>query len=105
MARFIQTAYSAEHAGITRFTRGFAAVRELDATITHPVLATLAFIGAPLHRAGLKLGAMLAAWNAARKQRAEDDKLWAIALSDARVMADLSRAMSADAARQARAYY
>ena len=101
MARFIQTAYSAEHAGITRFTRGFAAVRELDATITHPVLATLAFIGAPLHRAGLKL----AAWNAARKQRAEDDKLWAIALSDARVMADLSRAMSADAARQARAYY
>lgn len=105
MARFIQADYPTEHAGITRFTRGFAAVRELDQTITHPVLATLAFIGAPIRRAGIKLGAGLAAWSAARKQRAEDDKLWAIALSDARVMADLSRAMSAEAARQTRAYY
>ncbi|MGV3569499.1 MAG: hypothetical protein ACO1PB_02790 [Ramlibacter sp.] len=105
MARFIQADFPTEHAGITRFTRGFAAVRALDVTISHPVLAVLAFVGAPLRRAAAPLTARVAAWSAARKQRAEDDKLWAVALTDARVMADLSRAMSAEASRQARAYY
>ena len=46
-----------------------------------------------------------AAWSAARKQRREDEKLWNLALSDARIMADLSRAMSQDALRDARGYY
>lgn len=105
MARFIQADFPTEHAGITRFIRGFAAVRELDLAITHPVLATLAFVGAPVRRLAAKLGAAFVAWNAARQQRVEDDKLWAIALSDARVMADLSRTMSAEAARHTRAYY
>jgi hypothetical protein len=41
----------------------------------------------------------------ARKQRREDDRLWNVALTDARVMADLSRAMSRDAARDVRGYY
>ncbi|QJW83293.1 hypothetical protein HK414_00670 [Ramlibacter terrae] len=39
MARFIQAEFPTEHAGITRFTRGFAAVRALDVTLSHPVLA------------------------------------------------------------------
>jgi hypothetical protein len=105
MASFIQADYPTEHAGITRFTRGFAAVGQLDASIGHPVLAVLSFIGAPLRRAAVKLGQRLASFAAARRQRADDDKLWAVALSDARVMADLSRAMSQEATRQARAYY
>ncbi|RYY48163.1 MAG: hypothetical protein EOO24_67615 [Comamonadaceae bacterium] len=105
MARFVHVDVPTEHAGITRFTRGFAAVRHLDQTITHPVLAVLAFIGAPLRRAAAPLTTRVAAWGAARQQRADDDKLWAVAMSDARVMADLSRAMSADAGRQGRAYY
>lgn len=104
MARFIQAEYPTEHAGITRFTRGFAAVRELDATITHPVIATLAFVGAPVRKLAAKGAERFAAWSAARKQRAEDDKLWAVALADARVMADLSRAMSDEASRAARYY-
>jgi hypothetical protein len=41
----------------------------------------------------------------ARRQKAEDRKFWDVALTDARVMADLSRAMSADASRDIRSYY
>jgi Ser/Thr protein kinase RdoA (MazF antagonist) len=104
MTRFIQADFPTEHAGITRFTRGFAAVRQLDTTLTHPVLAVLAFIGAPLRQVGAKVASRFAAWSGARKERAEDDKLWAVALTDARVMADLSRAMSAEA-RSVRSYY
>lgn len=40
-----------------------------------------------------------------RRQKAEDRKFWDVALTDARVMADLSRAMSADATRDVRGYY
>jgi hypothetical protein len=36
-------------------------------------------------------------WCEAHRQREEDRKLWNLALTDARVMADLSRAMSQDA--------
>ncbi|HEY8359305.1 MAG TPA: hypothetical protein VIL30_17790 [Ramlibacter sp.] len=105
MARFIQAEFPTEHAGVTRFTRGFAAIGQLDTALSIPVLAALAFIGAPLRRAAVPLTTRLAAWSEARKQRAEDDKLWAVALTDARVMADLSRAMSAEADRSARQYY
>ena len=47
----------------------------------------------------------VAAWRIARKQAEEDRQFWAVALSDARVMTDLSRAMSADASRDVRGYY
>jgi hypothetical protein len=50
-------------------------------------------------------GRALKAWSAARKERAEDEKLWKVALTDARVMADLSRAMGQQADRDIRAYY
>ena len=104
MARFIQAQFPTEHAGIVRMTRGFDAVRSIEQSIAHPVLAALAFIGAPLRRAAAKVGARVASWNEARKQRAEDDKLWAVAMNDARVMADLSRAMSAQAKPRSRAW-
>ncbi len=45
------------------------------------------------------------AWKAARQQAAQDQKMWEIALTDARVMADLSRAMTSDAQRDVRGYY
>lgn len=44
-------------------------------------------------------------WAQARRESAEDAKLWEVALTDARVMADISRAMSRDAARDVRGYY
>lgn len=66
--------------------------------------AALALFAAPAKRAALSIRAGLRRWAAARKRRAEDDQLWELALTDARVMADISRAMSADAARDVRYY-
>lgn len=67
--------------------------------------AALALFARPAARLGSGLRRSLKAWSAARKQAAEDEKLWNIALSDARVMADLSRAMSAAAERDIKVYY
>ena len=96
MARFVNIEVPVQHGGITRVTNGLAVIGQLS--ITRAVLSGLAVVGAPVTRG-------LAAWSAARKQRREDEKLWNVALSDARVMADLSRAMSQDALRDSRGYY
>ena len=96
MARFVHIEQPARHEGVDRVIRGFTALGEFS--ITRGVLHALAAIGAPITRA-------LASRSAARKQRREDEKLWNLALSDARIMADLSRAMSQDALRDARGYY
>lgn len=96
MARFVNIEYPAEHGGVTRVTRGFATLGSLS--ITRAILDGLSVIGRPVTRT-------LAAWAVARKQRRDDEKLWNVALSDARVMADLSRAMSQEAARGVRGYY
>lgn len=103
MARFIQAEYPRQHAGVIRVERGLQVLASLN--ITHAVLHGLAVIGAPVTRAAGKLRAGVAALAAARKQRREDEKLWNIALTDARVMADLSRAMSRDALRDTRGYF
>lgn len=101
MARFIQVTYPTTHAGLNRVTRGFQALGNFSAT--QPVLAALAVLGSPVTRAAARMRGALAARAAARLQRAADEKLWQVALTDARVMADLSRAMSRDAARDLRA--
>jgi hypothetical protein len=67
--------------------------------------AALALLATPALRAAAALRPVLKRWNAARKQAAEDEKLWNVALTDARVMADISRAMSADAVRDLKTYY
>ncbi|AMO25381.1 hypothetical protein GCM10027034_42120 [Ramlibacter solisilvae] len=67
--------------------------------------AALALLAAPArHAAALARGAVKA-WNAARRQAAADAQYWQAALADARIMADISRAMSAAAVRDIRAYY
>lgn len=66
--------------------------------------AALALLAAPARNAGSVLRTALRAWSARRKAAAEDDKLWELARSDARVMADISRAMSRDAVRDVRYY-
>ncbi|MBC5782529.1 hypothetical protein H8N03_06205 [Ramlibacter sp. USB13] len=96
MARFIHIDVPVQHDGLNRVTRGFAALGQFS--ITRAAFAGLAYLGRPVTRG-------LAAWAAARKQRREDEKLWNLALSDARIMADLSRAMSQDALRDTRGYY
>lgn len=67
--------------------------------------AALALFATPARRLGGSLRTGLRSWSAARRQAEEDRKLWDLALTDARVMADLSRAMTRDALRDVRGYY
>jgi hypothetical protein len=67
--------------------------------------AALALLAAPARRTALSLRAGLKGWAAARRQAAQDEQLWQVALTDARIMADISRAMSASASRDVKAYY
>lgn len=74
------------------------------------ILWTIAFAGiallaAPARRLVVGSRAYFKRAAEARRQQAEDRRFWDVALTDARVMADLSRAMSADAARDIRGYY
>lgn len=66
--------------------------------------ASLALLAAPMRRAGVNLRNGWKAWKESRKAFKEDQKLWNIAMTDARVMADLSRAMSRDGVREVRGY-
>ena len=64
----------------------------------------LAFLAAPAREVANNVGAALRRWRATRRQAEEDRKLWDLALQDARVMADISRAMSQSALRDVRYY-
>ena len=102
MARFIQAQYPTQHGGVVRVEQALEAIRGYNTT--HVVLHGLAVLGTPLTRLTARVRAGLAAWREERKQREEDRKLWNLALTDARVMADLSRAMSREASDIARYY-
>jgi hypothetical protein len=103
MARFVHIEYPVSHGGVTRFARGFGVIAGWN--VTHIIIGALAAIGSPVTRAAATVGGKLAGWSAAREQRGQDEKLWSIALNDARVMADLSRAMSRDAAGDVRGFH
>jgi len=66
--------------------------------------AALALLAAPAKRAAAAFRAGYQRWAADRRAAAADEQLWNLALTDARVMADISRAMSADALRDVKAY-
>ncbi len=71
------------------------------------ILWTVAFAGLalaarPARAAVHAVRAQLRRGAAARHAARQDDLLWQLALTDARIMADISRAMSADAAGDAR---
>jgi hypothetical protein len=67
--------------------------------------AALALLAAPARRAATALRASFVAWNERRIQDAQDEQYWQAALNDARLMADISRAMSAAALRDVKTYY
>jgi hypothetical protein len=67
--------------------------------------AALALLAAPARRATAALRAAYREWRAHRLQARHDEQFWQAALSDARIMADISRAMSAAALRDVRSYY
>jgi hypothetical protein len=103
MASFIRIHYPAQHAGVARFEQAIKTIGGYSAT--HAVLHGLAILGTPFTRLAARARAGMAAWREERKQREEDRKLWNLALTDARVMADLSRAMSQDALRDGSRYF
>jgi hypothetical protein len=61
--------------------------------------AALALAAGPVRSAVNQLRTTTRRWTATRRARAQDEALWQVALTDARVMADISRAMSQDAGR------
>jgi hypothetical protein len=65
----------------------------------------LALLGMPTRRIANGLRSAVQAWSVRRKQSRADARMWELALGDARVMADISRAMTSDAARDVRGYY
>jgi hypothetical protein len=67
--------------------------------------ASLALLASPVRRAARGLRSAVRHWAQSRREAREDAKLWQVALTDARVMADISRAMSRDAGRDVRGYY
>jgi hypothetical protein len=80
MTRFVHTELPASHAGANRLENASALLAKSAATFAQ------------------RLRNGLSAWQAAREARAEDSKLWEVAYQDARVMSDLSAAMSRHAA-------
>lgn len=66
--------------------------------------AGIALFAGPALQGGRALRAGWRAWARQRRQAEADRQYWEIALSDARVMAEISRAMGADAARDLRRY-
>lgn len=68
--------------------------------------AALALFGAPIRRVSSGLQLWFKRQNLKRRQAAEDAKLWRMAQQDSRMMADLSRAMSAaGVVRNLKTYY
>ena len=67
--------------------------------------AALALFAGPARRATQTLRDAVRNAAAKRRQAASDRKMWELALTDARIMAEISRAMSAEGARSVRSYY
>jgi hypothetical protein len=66
--------------------------------------AGLALLATPARRAAKGLRQTLERWKASRIQARHDEQFWQAALQDARIMADISRAMSASALQDVRYY-
>ncbi len=89
MTAFAHVDFPLQHPGVVR------AERTIE--LLSPALRALAAVGAPVVRA-------YDGWKAARRQARSDAQYWNAALSDARIMADISRAMDVEA-RDVQAYW
>jgi hypothetical protein len=61
--------------------------------------AALGLLAKPARRGAVCMRCVFKDWAARRRQAAEDQEMWNVALADARVMADISRAMNAAGVR------
>lgn len=85
MTTFVHVELPAQHPGVERAQRTFA------------FLGALSALGAPLVR-------RFEAWQARRREALSDAQYWNAALGDARIMADISRAMN-EAGNDVQAYW
>lgn len=89
MTSFVHVDYPTQHPGVARAERTV----QWFAGQGNPVIAILAAFGAPV----MALAGAVGAWRATRRQARDDAAYWNAALSDARIMADISRAMDVHA--------
>jgi hypothetical protein len=94
MTSFVHVDYSLQHPGVVRAERAAELIGHLVAGSW--VLRALAAIGRPV----VRLAGALQDWTGALRSAREDAAYWNAALSDARIMADISRAMDAAALEQ-----
>jgi hypothetical protein len=102
MARFVPATSPFPQAGLARLERASRTCGRL--TATGALLLALAAVGSLVLRAGTGLREGVAAWTQAQRERTEDRKLWELALSDSRVMADLV-ALHQDTPRPGSGYF
>jgi hypothetical protein len=67
--------------------------------------AAIGLLASPARRVAQGVRSGLRAASRKRRQAEADRKLWEVALTDARIMADISRAMSAAASRDVKPYF
>ena len=94
MTRHIDIPHPSQFGSTARIPLGAEAAGNFAADV---IIGALALVGAPVTRTVGALRRGMASWAEARRQHRADEQLWTLALSDARIMADLSRAMSQDA--------
>lgn len=101
MTSSVHSSSSFEHSGIVRVQRAAVFLQATAADLTGsqrlPLMAGLRaglrLLSAASRRTSVTLRAGYRGWVQSRRQAAEDERTWNAALQDARVMADLSRAM------------
>ena len=103
MSRVVHVEYPAQHPGIARAARTAETVKSFH--LGQGALHLLALVGEPVARLAGRARVAYGAWAERRRQAEQDRQMWEVALRDARVMADLSRAMSAEALDSLKKYY
>jgi len=67
--------------------------------------AALALLTAPARRAGAAMLAAAHTWAESRRRAADDERTWAVAIKDPRIMAELNHAMGIATVEDIRKYY
>jgi hypothetical protein len=87
MARVVPFHHSLTQPGVARLPRARTPVGRV--TAIGALVSVLSVLGSVVVAAGRHLELSFVAWAQARQRREEDRKLWAMALQDPRLMADL----------------
>ena len=104
MTSTVNSSPSFEHTGIVRVQRAAVFLQTTAADLTGSqrlplfagIQAGLRMLAGFVRRAAVTVRAGHRDWVQSRKQAAEDERTWNAALKDARIMADLSRAMQGE---------